>query len=91
MNLNLPMLDAVRNELTQAIVTPAERIAQGSIIGALTGLGTAIVLVSLTGTIQRTRKRPGDLWIWSAALGAPVIGMLFGQYVATRPAPQDSL
>lgn len=84
--MNFPILDSVSKQLSAAIVTPAERIAQGSLIGALSGLGVGIVLVSLTGAVQRTRKRKGDLWVWSTAVTAPVIGMLFGQYIASRTA-----
>lgn len=87
--MNFPLLDSVSKQLSAAIVTPAERVAQGSLIGALSGLGVGIVLVSLTGTMQRARKRRGDLWVWSTAVTAPVIGMLFGQYIAARTASGD--
>lgn len=84
--MNFPILDSVSKQLSAAIVTPAERIAQGSLVGALSGLGVGVVLVSFTGALGRARGRRGDLWLWSTAVTAPVIGMLFGQYIASQKA-----
>jgi hypothetical protein len=79
----LPFLPQLRTNvegaIDSAIVTPAERVAQYSVLGALGGLGLAAVLGLSLELVPRKNR-----WGILGLLAVPAVGAAAGVYIGAR-------
>jgi len=77
-----PLFSDLQNELARSIVTPAERVAQYSLLGATSAAAlAAIIALSMR---RRPARTIGSLF---ALLTAPVAGAGLGVYLAAKAPP----